>query len=182
MVIKKPRTILEFDEVELFETSAVGIPSYSYAHKSFAKSLKDLFHGEGGGELNLKELQNMNEEEIAAAKAAKAAEEAEAEAKAKADAEAAAKADADGEGDGDGDGDGDGEGDGDDAGKSVGLKDMTKIMAKAVSDGISNGMKAIETDRGLADTKTPAEKQAELMKDASNGQVFAAAFNMGGIQ
>ena len=166
MVIKKPRTILEFDEVELFETSAVGIPSYARAHKSFVKSLKSLFSGDDGSGLNIKELQNMSEEEEAKAKAE--AEAAEAEAKAKADAEAA---DA-----------GDGTDSDTDVGKSANLDAMTKVMAKAVTMGIAEGMKAVQNERGLADTKTPAEKQAEVMKKASDGEVFAAAFKMEGSQ
>lgn len=176
MTIKKPRTILEFDEVELFETSAVGIPSYARAHKSFVKSLKNLFSGDGGSGLNLKELQNMSEEEEAKAKAE--AEAAEAEAKAKADAEVADADDGDSE---DGDA-GDGAKSITNVGKGTNLDAMTKIMAKAVSTGIAEGMKAVQTEAGLTDTKTPAEKQADLMKNASDGEVFAAAFGMEAVQ
>ena len=159
-MIKKPRTILEFDEVELYETSAIGIPSYAYAHKSFAKSLRNLFPRTGGSGLNLKELQNMSEEEEAKAKAEaeeKAKAEAEAaeagdgeageeEAKAKEEAEAKAKAEAEA---------GEGAESEDNRGKNAKL-DMTKTIADAIAEGMAKGIEMVQNQRGLADTKTSA--------------------------
>ena len=128
----------------------------------------------------------MSEEEEAKAKAeAEAAEaevkaKAEADEKAKADEEAEAKAKAEAEAAGEGDA-GEGAESDPDVGKSVNLDAMTKVMAKAVTMGIAEGMKAVQTQAGLTDTKTPAEKQDEMFKNASDGELFAAVL-MGGLQ
>ena len=63
--INKKKKIREFGYVELFETSAVGLPAYADAHKthSLVKSLKDAFPDLVSDGLNFKENNPMVDED-----------------------------------------------------------------------------------------------------------------------
>ncbi len=175
-IINKKK-VREFGHVELFETSCCGLPSYVYAHKSLSlvKSLKDLFPDLVSDRLNIKEKNPMVDEDQTqdASENPEGAEEKPDEESSEDSSESEEKPDEESSEESE------------DSSKSeesekaanFSPKDMTKMMASAISEGISKGMTAIQNNAGLID-KSPAEKQKELIKDASIGELAASVFEM----
>ncbi len=172
--IQKKKKIREFGYVDLFETSCCGLPSYADAHKSFSlvKSLKDVFPDLVGDQLNFKENnpmvdENQTEDASNPEEKTETSEEKSEESEEKSE-ESEEKSEEKAE---------ESEEKSEDKAASFSPKDMTEMMAKAISEGISKGMAAIQTNPGLID-KSPAEKQKEFMKSVSIGELAAKAFGM----
>jgi len=176
--IEKKKKIREFGYVDLFETSCCGLPSYVDAHKSFSlvKSLGKLFPDLVSDELNFKEKNPMVDEnqteDASNPEGTEDSKDSEADKAEGKEGSEESKESKDSEAD-----KAEGKEGSEDKAASFSPKVMTEMMAKAISDGIAKGMAAIQTNPGLID-KSPAEKQKELLKRASIGELAANVFGM----